>query len=59
MKKTFGFKKDIMDIQKSDRLRSMLQEALSPFIEKIERLEAEIQSLKEEQSELIKILKSQ
>ncbi|WP_141561103.1 MULTISPECIES: GapR family DNA-binding domain-containing protein [unclassified Bacillus (in: firmicutes)] len=48
-----------MDIEKSDRLRSMLQEALTPFIEKIERLEAEIQSLKEEQSELIKILKNQ
>ena len=48
-----------MDIEKSDRLRSMLQVALSPFIEKIEKLEAEIQSLKEEQRELIKILKNQ
>ena len=48
-----------MDTEKSDRLRSMLQEALTPFIQKIEKLEAEIASLKEEQRELIKILKNQ
>jgi uncharacterized protein (UPF0335 family) len=48
-----------MDTEKSDRLRSMLQEALTPFIQKIEKLEAEIGSLKEEQRELIKILKNQ
>ena len=48
-----------MDTEKSDRLCSMLQEALTPFIQKIEKLEAEIGSLKEEQRELIKILKNQ
>ncbi|MBT2657296.1 hypothetical protein J7E81_19035 [Bacillus sp. ISL-18] len=48
-----------MDTEKSDRLRSMLQEALTPFIQKIEKLETEIASLKEEQKELIKILKNQ
>ncbi|MEH7095033.1 GapR family DNA-binding domain-containing protein [Neobacillus vireti] len=48
-----------MDTEKSDRLRSMLQEALTPFIQKIEKLEAEIASLTEEQRELIKMLKNQ
>ena len=47
-----------MDPEKSDRLRAMLQEALSPFILKIETLEREIISLKEEQRELIKTLKN-
>ncbi|CRK83118.1 hypothetical protein [Neobacillus massiliamazoniensis] len=48
-----------MDMEKSDRLRTMLQEALSPLIMKIEMLELEITSLKEEQRELIKKLKNQ
>jgi uncharacterized protein (UPF0335 family) len=48
-----------MDKEKSDRLRSMLQEALSPLILKIEMLEVGITSLKEEQRELIEKLKSQ
>ncbi|NRD77843.1 hypothetical protein HPT25_10525 [Bacillus sp. BRMEA1] len=47
-----------MDQEKSDRLRSMLQEALSPLILKIEMLEAEIKSLKEEQIELLQKLKN-
>ena len=48
-----------MEKEKSDRLRSMLQEALSPLIMKIEMLEVEITSLKEEQRELITKLKNQ
>ncbi|WP_180960256.1 hypothetical protein [Neobacillus cucumis] len=48
-----------MDMEKSDRLRVMLQEALSPLFEKIEKLEEEIRSLKEEQRELKEILKNQ
>ena len=35
-----------MEKEKSDRLRSMLQEALSPLIMKIEMLEVEITSFK-------------
>ena len=42
-----------MDIEKSDRLRVMLQEALSPLIIKMELLEKEIKSLREEQKALI------
>jgi len=48
-----------MDTEKSDRLRSMLQEALSPLIMKIDSLESEIKSLKEEQIELLKKFKNQ
>ncbi|MBM7652129.1 hypothetical protein [Neobacillus cucumis] len=47
-----------MDTEKSDRLRTMLQEALSPLLLKMETLEREIISLKEEQKELIKTLKN-
>ena len=45
-----------MDMEKSDRLRSMLEEAMSPLIKKMEMLEGEIKSLKEEQKELIKLI---
>ncbi|MED4224505.1 hypothetical protein [Neobacillus cucumis] len=47
-----------MDTEKSDRLRTMLQEALSPLLLKMETLEREIISLKEEQKEFIKTLKN-
>lgn len=36
-------------MEKSDRLRMMLQEALAPIIEKMEKLEAEIAMIKENQ----------
>ncbi|NRD80949.1 hypothetical protein HPT25_26860 [Bacillus sp. BRMEA1] len=48
-----------MDTEKSDRLRSMLQDALSPLLMKLESLESEIKSLKEEQIELLQKLKNQ
>ncbi|WP_154658065.1 hypothetical protein [Fictibacillus gelatini] len=38
-----------MNMEKSDRLRMMLQEALAPIIEKMEKLEVEIAMIKENQ----------
>lgn len=38
-----------MDTEKSDRLRKMLQEAFVPIMEKLEKIEQEIEALKKEQ----------
>lgn len=38
-----------LDTEKSDRLRKMLQEAFVPIMEKLEKIEQEIEALKKEQ----------
>ncbi len=47
-----------MDTEKRDRLRLLLQEAFSPIIKNIERLEVEMEALKKGQEEIIKLLKN-
>ncbi|HLR61754.1 MAG TPA: hypothetical protein VK097_04860 [Lentibacillus sp.] len=37
-----------MDNEKADRLRVMLQESLQPIIERLDRMEKEIQELKDQ-----------
>ena len=47
-----------MDTEKSDRLRLMLEEAISPIVNNLEKLQQEIDLLKKEQMELANMIKN-
>jgi uncharacterized protein (UPF0335 family) len=56
MKLEGGFRN--MDSEKSDRLRLLLNEELTPILKKMEKLEEELAVVQEVQKELINLLKS-